>query len=41
MVIIEDFSYIHTKGQRKHLSLAREEGDQISEDPDPACSGTN
>ncbi len=26
MVIIEDFSYMHTIGQHKHLSLAREEG---------------
>ncbi len=37
--------YMHTIGQNKRLSLAREEGDRISEvpdpDPDPACSGTN
>ncbi len=26
-VIIEDFSYMHTIGQHKCLSLAREEGD--------------
>ncbi len=26
-VIIEDFSYMHTIGQHKRLSLAREEGD--------------
>ncbi len=50
MVIIEDFSYMHTIGQHKRLSLTREEGiqqnevaDRISEvlDPDLACSGTN
>ncbi len=27
-VIIEDFSYMHTIGQHKRLSLACEEGDQ-------------
>ncbi len=27
VVIIEDFLYMHTIGQHKHLSLAREEGD--------------
>ncbi len=27
VVIIEDFPYMHTIGQHKHLSLAREEGD--------------
>ncbi len=27
VVIIEDFSYMHTIGQHKCLSLAREEGD--------------
>ncbi len=27
VVIIDDFSYIHTIGQHKSLSLAREEGD--------------
>ncbi len=27
VVIIEDFSYMHTTGQHKHRSLAREEGD--------------
>ncbi len=26
-VIIEDFSYMHTIGQHKRFSLAREEGD--------------
>ncbi len=27
VVIIEDFSDLHTIGQHKHLSLTREEGD--------------
>ncbi len=26
-IIIEDFSYMHTIGQQKSISLAREEGD--------------
>ncbi len=48
MVIIEDFPYMHTIGQHKRLSLAREEGiqqnevpDWISEVPDLAFYGTN
>ncbi len=28
MVIIEDFSYMHTIGQQKRLLLVREEGDR-------------
>ncbi len=48
VVIIEDISYMHTLGQHKLLSLAREERDppnkvpdRILKVPDPACSGTN
>ncbi len=36
MVIIEDFSYMHTIGQHKRLSLAREEGD-----PTKWCTGSD
>ncbi len=46
VLIIEDFSYMHTIGQHKHWRVRRgiqqnEVPDQIPEVPDPVCSGTN
>ncbi len=40
-VIIEDFSYMHTIGQHKRLSLACEEGDPTSARLDFGGAGSN